>query len=451
MSRFQCSKCLMRIDIFILFILTLSSIIIRLDAYSNDETPPPSPPPQTGHNEQVSIQSDHNSNSDIIHSNSIANNRFRGIRQVLYHTPYIHQNETFRWDNINGSTFKYRVKRKTKSTVAKTSQSSGQIASLPPPSPPPLPPTSSSSSPSPATKDDRNNSTNIIDFSHNQQIHEILRFVDLKMLLNQRSINNNVSDILVLNLSKNVIKQINENVLKSLENVRRLDLSYNQMDALHVNAPNNKIEWLSVSQNQLVSFNGQNLAILKFLDLSCNHVENSSQIQLNELNELEYVNLAGNQLSLIQRNVFAKSIKLKVVNLSYNRLKRINTNTFLDLANIEGLDLSYNRITYIENDSFSHLTKLQYLDLSQNRIDATSLRAIQQIPNLIKLSIAFNARLGDALQGFISSWSLKQIDMSGTGLCEIPNALAQSVHTLNISNNNFAVIKLFHYFSNETK
>ncbi|XP_055324473.1 probable serine/threonine-protein kinase DDB_G0282963 [Sitodiplosis mosellana] len=435
MSLFQCSKCLMRIDIFILFILTLSSLIIRLNAFSNET------PPQTGHNEQMSTQPNHNSNSNSNgNGNSNINNnnnyRFRSIRQVLYHTPYIHQNETFRWHKINSSTFKYRVKRKTKSNVAKTSQSSGQIAS----SPSSLSSSSSAAALSQATKDDPNNSTNIIDFSHNKQIHEILSFVDLKMLLNQRSINN-VSDILVLNLSENVIKQIDENVLKSLENVRRIDLSHNQIDVLNVSAPNNKIEWLSVSENQLVSFNGQNLTILKFLDLSCNHVENSSQIRLNELNELEYVNLSGNQLNIIRPNVFEKSIKLKVVNLSYNRLKSINTNTFWDLVNIEGLDLSFNQISYIENDSFSHLTKLQQLDLSQNYIDATSLRAIQQIPNLIKLSIAFNTQLGDALQGFISSWSLKEIDMSGTGLCEIPNALAQSVHTLNISNNNFAVIR----------
>lgn len=417
MSLFQCSKCLMRADTLMLFILTLSSIIIRLNAFSNDT-------PQIGHNKQMSAQPNHN-------------NRFRGIRQVLYHMPYIHQNETFRWHKINSNTFSYRAKREIKSTVAKTSQSSGQIASSSSSSP------SSLSSPSQTTKDDRNHSTNIIDFSHNTQIREILSFLDLKMLLNQRSINN-LSDVVVLNLSENVIKQIDENVLKSLENVRRLDLSHNKIDVLNVNAPNNKIQWLSVSENQMASFNGQNLTILKFLDLSCNNVENSSEIHLSELNELEYVNLAGNQLSIIHRNVFEKSIKLKVVNLSYNRLKSINTNTFRDLVNIEGLDLSCNQITYMENDSFSHLTKLQNLDLSQNHIDATSLRAIQEIPNLIKLSIAFNTKLGDALQGFISSWSLKEIDMSGTGLCEIPNALAQSVHTLNISNNNFAVIKLFY-------
>lgn len=357
-----------------------------------------------------------NNNNSNSHNN---NNRFRSIRQILYNTVQIHQNETFRWHTINSNILKYRVKRKTKPAASKASSSSGPIASQ-------------------QTNDGRNNSTNIIDFSNTKQIHEMLTFTELNMLLNHRSINN-ISDIFVLNLSKNVIKQIDDNLLKSFENVRRLDLSQNQIVALNVNAPKNQLQWLSVSENQLVSFNGQHLSSLKFLDLSCNNIVNSSQIQMSELSELEYMDLSGNQLNVIQRHVFEKSIKLNVINLSYNRLKSINMDIFRDLVNIEGLDLSYNQITFIETDSFSHLLKLQYLDLSYNLIDASSLRAVQEIPNLIKLSIAFNTKLGDALQGFISSWSLKELDMSGIGLCEIPNALAQSVHTLNISNNNFAV------------
>lgn len=390
-----------------------------MNAFSNNT-------PQIQYNKEMSTHATITTNNNN-NKNNNNNNRFRSIRQVLY-TPYIHQNETLRWHKINSSIFKYRVKRKTKSTVAKASVSRGQILSQ-----------ATTTTTATTTNDDRNNSTNIIDFSHNKQIHKILTFIDLHTLLNESSIMN-ISDILVLNLSKNVINQIDGNILKSLENLRRLDLSQNQINVLNMNATNIKLQWLNVSENQLVSFNGKHLPILKFLDLSCNNIANSTQIQINELSELEHFDLSGNQLNIIQRNVFEKSIKLKVVNLSYNRLNSINKDTFRDLVNIEGLDLSYNQITFIDNDSFSHLIKLQYLDLSHNRIDAITLRAVQGIPNMIKLSIAFNTKLGDALQGFISSWSLKELDMSGTGLCEIPNALAQSIHTLNVSNNNFAVI-----------
>ncbi|XP_031631722.1 probable serine/threonine-protein kinase DDB_G0282963 [Contarinia nasturtii] len=426
MSLFHCSKCLMRTDILVLFILTLTSIIIRVNAFNNDT------PKFVYNNKQISnIYTNANNNNNM-------NNRFRSIRQVLYHTPYIHQNETSRWQKINSGIFKYRVKRKTKTTVTKISQSSGQDKIIVRPTLPP--PTTAAATDAAPIRDDPNNSTNIMNFSHNKQIPEILSFVNLNMLLvlNQKSIHN----ILVLNLSGNGIKEIEDNVLKSLENVRRLDLSQNQINVFNVSmSNNNKIKWLSVSDNQLVSFNGKSMAILKFLDLSCNHIQSSSEIHLNELNELEYVNLSGNRLNIIQQHVFQKLIKLKVINLSYNRLKSINNNIFRDLNNIESLDMSYNQISFIENDSFSHLMKLQYLDLSYNQIETSSLRALQGIPNLIKLSIAFNTKLGGALQEFISSWSLNEVNMSGTGLCEIPNALAQSVHTLNISNNNFAVIR----------
>lgn len=410
MSLFQCSKCLMRTDIFVLFILTLTSIILRVNA-STDNTP------QFMSNKQIYTDTNTNTNNN---NNNNANNRFRSIRQVFNHTQYIDQNETLR-HKINSRIFTYRVKRKTKSTVSQSSEQD-RITTI---------------TTSRTTKDDRNNSTNIVNFSHNKDIPEILSFVNVNVLamLNEWTIHN----ILVLNLSRNRIKEIDDNVMKSFKNVRRLDLSQNKINVF--NASNLNIEWLNVSENQLVSFNVKNMKMLKFCDVSCNHIENSSKLNLNELNELEYINLSGNRLNIIQSNAFQKLIKLKIVNLSYNQLKCINKTIFQDLSNIESLDMSYNQITYIEFDSFSHLMKLQYLDLSYNHIDTSSLRALQGIPNLIKLSIAFNTKLGAALQEFISSWSLKEVDMSGTGLCEIPNALAQSVHTLNISNNNFAVIK----------
>jgi len=39
------------------------------------------------------------------------------------------------------------------------------------------------------------------------------------------------------------------------------------------------------------------------------------------------------------------------------------------------------------------------------------------------------------MQEFVASWSLKELDASGTGLCQVPAALAQSVRTLKLSDN----------------
>lgn len=442
MIHIQYSQCLIWINILVLFVLTVTCAMqepntlhettqsmlprTRLSAFNN-------------YNSSITTTAAAANNNNNIFNN---NNKFSSIRQILYRRPNRHPNETLRWHKINMITnlFKHRVKRKAIAV----------------PVPVPVPALTKPQSPSSdviasnAIIYERNSSTNFLDFSHNtQQIRDkILNFVHLNMLLNQRSIHN-ASDILAVNFSHNVITQIDASILKSLSHVRHLDLSYNHIEWFNVSVAGNQIEWLSISSNQLHTFDGKNLEHLKYLDLSCNNIEHTTHIQLNELSELEYINLSGNRLSCFQPHIFEKLIKLKVISLSHNRLNRINNDMFRNLVDIEALDLSYNRITLIENASFLHSSKLQYLDLSHNAIDAASLNAFLGIPNIIKLSIAFNTQLSDAMQGFFSSWSLKNLDMSGTGLCEIPNALIQSVRTLNISNNEFAVniILFFNSFS----
>lgn len=494
MGRFQCPPYLIRANVLILFILTLSCVIQQPNAALNNaasvtSTSAPTPTTITStqqhqmvHSEKMSTFNNYNhmrSGSSSSNSNDNNKNRFSGIRQILYHRPSDHWyvNETLRWHKINmiSNLFKHRVKRKVKqSQLSESNNSSSGSSSI---NPKPLQ-SNVSITTSNARIYEHNINTNTIDFSNNQQIHDILTLVHLNMLLNQRSIHNTTDDDdddgddnLALNFSHNSIKQIDANLLStdSLEqqqpprrrrhHVRRLDLSYNKIEIFNIesvssNNDGHQIEWLSVSNNALNSFNGENLKHLKHLDLSCNSIGNASQLRIsattntttssNDSSLLEYVNLSGNRLNQLQVvRVVEKLIKLKVMNLAYNRLERIHNDMFRNLVDIEALDLSHNRIALIESGSFSALLKLQYLDLSHNFIDAISLRAFQPIPNLRKLAIAFNWRLGDALQGFISSWSLKHLDMSGTGLCEIPNALTQSVRTLNISYNNFGVITLF--------
>lgn len=369
----------------IILVLSLSGIMLRANAFSDNTS-------QIKYNKPMSTYTINNND------NYISNNDER-FRAALYKTPYQTKSHKI---TMNGNIFKHRVKRKTKATQPKPRTSVQPMDGA------------------------HNYSTNIINRSNSQQIHDTLTFRDLQRLLSKRSINNS-GDMIVLNISH----------IDDLQHVRRMDLSSNHLKSFNISS-NNTLEWLSISENQMPLFNGQNLTRLKYLDLSCNIIE-AAQIHINMLSKLEYVDLSGNELRMLRPNVFDTLAQLTVVNLSHNRLEALYKHVFRNSVNIEQLDVSYNQIAYIENNTFSHLPKLQYLDLSHNFIAATSLRAIQGIPNLIKLSIAFNTRLGNALQGFVSSWSLKELDMSGTGLCEIPNALAQSVQMLNMSNNNFAV------------
>lgn len=255
-----------------------------------------------------------------------------------------------------------------------------------------------------------------------------------------------LSDIVIGNFSNNKLNEISHSVERLLINVEQLDVSNN--DILTFDSAFNKLNLLNLSNNRVEHFFSEHIPNLRTLDLSSNSFDNTESINFRYFRDLEVVDLSCNNLKELHRTLFQNTTNLKVVNLSGNHLKRILKNYFFTLVNIETLVLANNDISDIENDTFAYLPNLQYLDLSYNDIDAGSIRALQGI-DLVGLSVAYNPRLGNALQGFVASWSLKELDASGTGLCQIPAALAQSVHTLSIADNHFQVSNLnyFNFYS----
>lgn len=181
----------------------------------------------------------------------------------------------------------------------------------------------------------------------------------------------------------------------------------------------------------------------RHLDLSCNRFSTADQLFLKDLIHLEALDLSHNHLQYIGSNLFNDTTNLTHLTLTDNQLQAISRTDFEKLRHLESLRLGHNELAHVAPDTFGDLVNLQLLDLSYNAIDAGSVRALQGIPALRSLSVAFNTNLGWALQEFVASWSLKELDASGTGLCAIPAALAQSVHTLNVSHNYFEVICTF--------
>lgn len=246
------------------------------------------------------------------------------------------------------------------------------------------------------------------------------------------------SDILVLNFSHNNISIVNQSSVGPFAaRLKQLDLSANRIRIF--DCAFDKLSHLNLSNNRLDEFSSEHIRNLHTLDLSTNQFGQAERLNLSYLSDMEQLDLSCNDLASLTQRLFGNTTNLKVLNLSANRLERILKSYFFNLVNVERLQLAHNNISDIENDTFAYLPNLQYLDLAYNDIDAGSIRALQGIPDLVALSLAFNPKLGNALQGFVASWSLKELDVSGTGLCQIPAALAQSVHTLNVSYNHFQV------------
>lgn len=268
------------------------------------------------------------------------------------------------------------------------------------------------------------------------KLNEHLTAADLSAVLGKQ---HNLSDIRQLSIADQHLKWIDAAGLAALPNVQHLDLSANELGTFAVHGVHEHLQSLDLSCNRIRSIDAQHLTHLTHLVLACNNVSDAGELQLSGLAHLRALDMSANRLDALPDRLFAGTQQLQTLRLAGNRFERIAEPHFRHLSNVQVLDLSNNRIRVIENETFSHLLSLQYLDLAHNRLDKASVRALQGIPDLAHLSVAFNRRLGNALQGFVSSWSLKYLDASGTGLCEVPSALAQSVHTLNISYNTFPV------------
>lgn len=190
---------------------------------------------------------------------------------------------------------------------------------------------------------------------------------------------------------------------------------------------------LDLSHNRLSSLQLQNFTQLQQL-----HACNNSLTALPALSaSLVTLDLSGNRLSRLSGSFFEQRMpQLKQLNLAHNQLDgAIDRQAFYNLMGLETLLLNWNNITDIDYETFLALPNLQHLDLSHNRLSGSAIRALQGIPDLVSLSIAHNPQVGAAMQEFVASWSLKELDASGTGLCQVPAALAQSVRTLKLSHN----------------
>ena len=100
---------------------------------------------------------------------------------------------------------------------------------------------------------------------------------------------------------------------------------------------------------------------------------------------LEYLNLAGNQIDKLNLLAFTTLTKLTQLDLSKNRILDIPLGVFEALANLSHLDLSYNSLSVLDAGTTFGLARLSYLDLKSNdiiRINASSLAFCHSLTTL---------------------------------------------------------------------
>lgn len=257
----------------------------------------------------------------------------------------------------------------------------------------------------------------------------------------------NASDEISLNLSQNRLTNLQSDYFANfIKNLYELDVSQNQIVSMNLSSEYSlsQLRKLNLSHNNLDNFPTnalhESLPQMKILDLSSNKLNSTRNLLLHLPPTLGTLDLSCNTITSIDDYSFANASHLLNLDVSFNAISELRANTFFGLQSLEQLNLASNNIAIIHNDTFLPIMQtLQFLDVSDNNIQIVAIRPLQGISNLIGLSIAYNAELGSSLQGFVATWSLKELDGSGIGLCEIPAALTQSVKILNLADNHLQV------------
>ncbi|MGD1805408.1 COR domain-containing protein [Dapis sp. BLCC M126] len=156
-----------------------------------------------------------------------------------------------------------------------------------------------------------------------------------------------------------------------------------------------------------------------------------------ELEQLEVLNLSGNQLTTIPESI-TKLINLTRLNLIGNQLTTI-PESITKLTNLTGLGLSYNQLTDIP-ESISRLTNLTELDLNGNELKNIP-QSISRLSNLTKLGLSGN-QLKNIPQSIFQLTNLTEIGLSRNQFKSIPKSISQltNLTVLGLRSNQFKSI-----------
>ncbi|EEB11283.1 leucine-rich transmembrane protein, putative [Pediculus humanus corporis] len=154
--------------------------------------------------------------------------------------------------------------------------------------------------------------------------------------------------------------------------------------------------------------------------------------------------LSNNSLEHIPENTFDQFQHLEILNLSNNLIKIIDNDTFNPLNNLLELDVHSNKLASLNEIIFKNLTKLIYLDVSENFISNVAPSTFQYLTNLNILNLARNplSEKQESVMPLLGTGKRLQIvDMSKTGIKQIPGTLERSVRILNVMGNHLLSIR----------
>ena len=251
-----------------------------------------------------------------------------------------------------------------------------------------------------------------------------------------------------VNMSGNLLKELEEETFVNLPILESLDLSHNNLIGIKNGAFDAipRLKKLYMTHNRLSSYKGDYFANmgndtdLHTLDLSHNELTYLYPESFVYHPQLTLVNFAHNKFSFFPTQ-FIRNLKyLKDLKLNDNLIKTIDDGDFANLPMLQNLDLSRNELSTVSESAFQNSSQLQRINLSHNKISALKSDTFSGTIRLI-LDLSHN-NLTSMTRGMFQRpkvMRLQDIDLSYNGFTRIPVDVLQSQYfhldTLKISHN----------------
>uniref|UniRef100_A0A0K8VQ09 Tsukushin n=1 Tax=Bactrocera latifrons TaxID=174628 RepID=A0A0K8VQ09_BACLA len=179
-------------------------------------------------------------------------------------------------------------------------------------------------------------------------------------------------ELVDLDLSHNKLHQLDKKVFEHTPNLTKLNLSYNDLKVL--NEP---------TVLALTSVTG-----LQELDLSHTAIKSVSMSIFKSLATLRVLNLAGNQLTSVPDKLQLIGRSLISLNLAQNPIERFSGESFTGLMSLQNLNISYMPVLKtIGKGIFTSLENLRRLDCAYNpKLTEFDMESIYHSSNLTDVS-----------------------------------------------------------------
>ncbi|CAH1791991.1 unnamed protein product [Owenia fusiformis] len=236
-------------------------------------------------------------------------------------------------------------------------------------------------------------------------------------------------DLRWLDLSKNNISALDENVFEDLVVLETFDISENPIKVF------SKGQFCKMPRLQRLSVNNLNLTVFPREALTrINHNDSC-------LEHLIELNLSYNQFSEIPPFAFYTTRRLKHLRMENCSITKISTNAFHGLTNLRLLDLQRNKITALHGATFTNLPMINVLALTFNDLVEFSFSMIVDNVYLERFYLGGN-NIGNLTGTINANRRLRTISLFDNNIVTIANGTfhSTSIIYLYLTNNNITYI-----------